>query len=149
MIATSKAADKKTVPTLLDRPAPALRSGAVVFPEDELVGLTQKFEVLPLEARLVFAGLHTKANAVSGEVATAANVPFIVPSSQPNGVHASTAVPSRCLLSQSERMPCVHLYVGVKPMYPDEPCFIVYVVFSTAPINVALKEYPVALLMSW
>lgn len=109
----------------------------------------QKLVVFPLDARLVFAGLHTRANAVSGDVATAAKVPLIMPVSQPNGVHASTGLPFRSLLSQSERMPCVHLYVGVKPMYPDEPALIVYVVFSTAPTSVVLNGYPVALLMSW
>lgn len=104
-IATSKAAANSTVPTLLDIEAPALKSGAVVFPVDELVGLMQKLVLLPLDARLVFAGLQTIAIAVSGDVATAAKVPLIVPVSQPNGVHASTEVPSRFLSSHSEKMP--------------------------------------------
>jgi hypothetical protein len=147
--ATSKATDNNTVPTLLDMAAPAFRSGAVGFPEDELVGLMQKLVVLPLDAKLVFAGLHTRADAVSGDVATIAKVPLIMPISQPNGVHASTGVLSRSLFSHPEKIPCVHLYVGVKPIYPDEPALIVYVVFSTAPTSVVLKGYPVALLMSW
>lgn len=148
VIATSIATDNSTVPTLLDTPAPALRSGAVVFPEDELVGLMQKLLLLPLDAKLVFAGLQTRAIAVSGDVTTAAKVPLIVPVSQPNGVHASTGVPSRSLFSHPEKIPCVHLYVGVKPMYPDDPALMVYVVFSTAPTSVVLKGNPVALLMS-
>lgn len=109
MTATSRATENKTVPTLLDMPAPAVKSDAVVFPEDEFVGLMQKFVPLPLDARLVFAGLHTRANAVSGDVAIAAKVPLIKSSVEPKGVQASTGVPSRSLLSQSESMPCVHL----------------------------------------
>ena len=137
------------MPTLLDIAAPAFKSGAVGFPEDEFVGLTQKLVELPLDARLVFAGLQTRADAVSGEVAIAAKVPLIMPVSQPNGVHASTGLPSRSLFSHADRNPWVHLYVGVKPMYPDEPVLMVYVVFSTAPTSVVLKGNPVALLMSW
>lgn len=148
IIATTKATDNSTVPTLLDTAAPAFKSGAVVFPEDELVGLMQKLVLLPLDAKLVFAGLHTRAMAVSGDVAIAAKVPLIMPASQPNGVHASTGMPFRSLFSHPEKIPCVHLYVGVKPMYPDEPALIVYAVFSTAPTSVALKGNPVVLLMS-